>query len=68
MEKTFTKIEVNLGMAERLVIDLAIEEALQIKIKATLAQKINCMRNGVLYQTRKEIKKVKITGTYYIGW
>ena len=29
MEKTFTQIEANAGMAERLVRDLAIEEALQ---------------------------------------
>ena len=32
----FTKIEANAGMAERLVIDLAIEEALQEEIKDTL--------------------------------
>ena len=35
-EKTFTKIEANAGMPERLVIDLAIEEALQEEIKDTL--------------------------------
>ena len=32
----FTKIETNAGMAERLVIDLAIEEALQEEVKHTL--------------------------------
>ena len=35
-KKTFTKIEANAGMAERLVRDLAIEEALQEEIKDTL--------------------------------
>ena len=34
--KTFTKIEENAGIAERLVRDLAIEEALQEEIKDTL--------------------------------
>ena len=37
--KTFTKIEAYAGMAERLVRDLAIEEALQDKIKDTLEHK-----------------------------
>ena len=32
----FTKIEAHAGMAERLVRDLDIEEALQLEIKATL--------------------------------
>ena len=35
-EKTSTNIEANSGMAERLVRDLAIEEALQEEIKDTL--------------------------------
>ena len=35
-EKIFTKIEAHTGMAERLVRDLAIEEALQEEIKYTL--------------------------------
>ena len=35
-EKTYTKIEAHAGMAERLVRDLAIEEALQDEIKHTL--------------------------------
>ena len=35
-KKTFTKIEVHPGMAKRMVIDLAIEEALQEEIKDTL--------------------------------
>ena len=35
-KKTFTKIEAHVGMAERLVRDLAIEEALQEEIKHTL--------------------------------
>ena len=36
-DKNFTKIEAHAGMAERTVIDLAIEGAIQIKLKATLA-------------------------------
>ena len=35
-KKTFTKTESHAGMAERLVVDLAIEEALQAEIKETL--------------------------------
>ena len=35
-KKTLTKIEANAGMVERLVRDLAIEEALQEEIKDTL--------------------------------
>ena len=35
-KKTFTKIEAHAGMAERLVRDLAIAEALQEEIKHTL--------------------------------
>ena len=35
-KKTFTKVEAHAGMAERLVRDLAIEEALQDEIKDTL--------------------------------
>ena len=37
-KKNFTKIEAHAGMAKRLVRDLAIEEALQEKIKDTLEQ------------------------------
>ena len=36
LENTFTKIEVHVGMAKRMVRYLAIEEALQEKIKNTL--------------------------------
>ena len=35
-KKTFTKIEAHAGMAEQLVRDLAVEEALQEEIKYTL--------------------------------
>ena len=35
-KKTFPKIEANVGMAERLVRDLEVEEALQEEIKDTL--------------------------------
>ena len=38
-EKTLKNIEANAGMAERLVRDLAIEEALQGEIKDTLEHK-----------------------------
>ena len=65
----FTKIEANAGMAERLVIDLAIEEALQEEIKDTL----EC--NNQYYgewcaQTNKgkNNNKVKLTVTYDMGW
>ena len=51
-----TKIETHVGMAERLVGDLAIEEAPKIEIKATLEQKINSMCNVVLYHMIKETK------------
>ena len=39
-EKTFTIIEANASMAERLVRDLAIEEALHEEIKHTLEKKL----------------------------
>ena len=39
MRKKITKIEAHTGMAERLVRDLEIEEALQEEIKHTLEQK-----------------------------
>ena len=65
----FTKIEANEGMAERLVRDLAIEEALQEEIKDTLE------RNNQSYgewcaQTDKEKNnnKVKLAVTYDMGW
>ena len=68
-KKTFTKIEANAGMAEQLVRDLAIEEALQEEIKDTLE------RNNQSYgewcgQTDKKKKnnKVKLTVTYNMGW
>ena len=38
-KKSFTKIEAHAGMAEQLVRDLAIEEALQKEIKHTLKHK-----------------------------
>ena len=36
LEKTLTKIDVHAGMAKQIVIDLAIEEALQEEIKDTI--------------------------------
>ena len=38
-KKPFKQIESHTGMDERLVKDLAIEEALQIELKATLSHK-----------------------------
>ena len=64
----FTKIEAYAGMAERLVRDLEIEEALQDEIKETLEQKKNShMSTGVLYQTREKKNEVKLTVTYDMG-
>ena len=42
-EKTFSKVEANAGMAERLVRDLVIEEALQDEIKDALDHTIQHM-------------------------
>ena len=58
-DKNFTKIEAHAGMAERTVIDLAIVENIQIKIKLHYQTTINHMCNVVLYHTRKQLKQVK---------
>ena len=63
-EKNFTKIEAHTGMAERLVRDLAIEEALQEEIKHTL--KHNNQSYGYwcdLSDKDKNNNKVKLTVT-----
>ena len=67
--KNFTKIEANAGMAERLVIYLAIGEAIQEEIKDTLK------RNNQSYgewcaqtDNEKNNNKVKVTVTYDMGW
>ena len=68
-KKTSTKIEANVGMAERLVRDQEIEEALQEEIKDTLE------RNNQSYgewcaqtDNEKNNNKVKLTVTYDMGW
>ena len=56
-------------MAERLVRDLAIEEALQIKIKATLSHNNQSHFKWFALSDEKINKnKVKLTITYYMGW
>ena len=68
-EKTFTKIEAYTGMAERLVRDLAIEEALQDEIKDTLEQKNqSCVDWFALSEKGENKNKVKLTVTYDMGW
>ena len=68
-KKTFSKVETNAGMAERLVRDLAIEEALQEEIKDTLEGK-NQQYGEWCAQTDKgkNNNKVKLTVTYDMGW
>ena len=66
-KKTFTKIEAHAGMAERLVRDLAIEEALQEEIKDTLEGN-NQSYGEWCAQSENEKKKVKLTVTYDMGW
>ena len=68
-KKTFTKIEAHAGMAERLVRDLEIEEALREEIKHTLEH------NNQLYGEKcspsdkdKNNNKVKLTVTEDMGW
>ena len=69
LEKNFTKIEANAGMPERLVRDLAIEEALQEEINDTLEHK-NQSYGEWCSQTDKgkNNNKVKLTVTYDMGW
>ena len=68
-KKKFTKIEAYAGMAERLVRDLAIEEALQDKIKDTLEHNnqsyVDCC---ALSYKEKNNNKVKLNITYDMGW
>ena len=55
LNQAWKLFEAYAGTSEPLVIDLAIEEALQEEIKDTLEQKINHLVNGVLKQTRTNI-------------
>ena len=67
-EKTFTKIEAHTSMDKRLVRDLAIEEALQDKIKHTLEHNNQSYGDGcALSDKDKNNNKVKLTVTYGMG-
>ena len=68
-KKTITKIEAHAGMAERLVRDLDIEEALQSEIKETLEHNNQSyVKWCALSDKEKNKNKVKLTVTYYMGW
>ena len=68
-KKNFTKIEAHAGMAKRLVRDLAIEEALQKKIKHKLEHNNqSCGEWCALSDKEKNNNKVKLTVTYNMGW
>ena len=68
-KKTFTKIEANAGMSERLARDLAIEEALQDEIKKAL-ENINqsYVNRCSLSDKGENHNKIKLTVTYAMGW
>ena len=68
-KKNFSKIEARAGMAERLVRDLAIEEALQEEIKDTLEGN-NQSYSEWCAQTdnEKNNNKVKLTVTFDLDW
>ena len=64
----FTKIEACAGMAERLVRDLAIEEALQDEIKDTLEHNNQSYVDWcALLDKKKNKNKVKLTIKYDMG-
>ena len=68
-KNTFPNIEAETGIAERLVRDLAIEEALQEDIKYTLEH--NNQSYGewcAQIDKEKNNNKVKLPGTYDMGW
>ena len=68
-KKTFTKIEAYAGMAEWMVRDLAIDEALQDEIKETLEHNNESYVDWcALSDKEKNKNKVKLTVTYYMGW
>ena len=67
-KKSFTKIEAHVGMAERLLGDLAIEEAPQAKIKRnTRTQKLVICRLVCSIRQVKNKNKVKLIVTYDMG-
>ena len=67
-KKNFTKIEAHAGMAERLVIDLTIEEALQEEIKHTLEHNNQSYGDWCALSDKDKKNKVKLTVTYTMGW
>ena len=69
MGGNFTKIEATVGMAERLVRDLAIEEALQGEIKDTLERNNQSYGEWCAQADKgKNHNKVLLTVTYDMGW
>ena len=69
IKKTFTKIEAYAGMAEQLVRDLAIEEAIQDEIKYTLEHNNHSYIDWcALSDQEKNKNKVKLMVTYDMGW
>ena len=64
MRKKALKIEAYAGMAERLVIDLEIEEALQEKINHTLEHNNQSYGEYCAQIYKKEKNKVKLTVTH----
>ena len=68
-KKIFTKIEAYAGMAERMVRDLAIEEALQDEIKYTLERNNQSYFNlCALSDKGKNNNEVKLNVTYHMVW
>ena len=67
--KKIAKIEAYAGMAERMVRDLAIEEALQDEIKDTVEHNNQSYIDWCdLSHKEKNKNKVKLTVTYDMGW
>ena len=67
-KKNLTKIEAHAGMAERLVRDLAIEQALWEEIKHTLEHRNHSYGDWCdLSDKDKNNNKVKLTLTYNMG-
>ena len=63
-KKTFTKIEAYAGMSEKLVRDLAIEEALQNEIKETLEHNNQSYVNWCALSDNEKNNKIKLTVKY----
>ena len=68
LKKTFTEIEAHADMAQRLVIDLAIEEAIQTEIKETLEHNYQSYFDLCDLSDKEENNnKIKLTVTYDMG-